>query len=199
MQWRSLAATACAALHPSTYVPWRAERFGRLICVRTPASLRRRLAGVGGHFVLLRPGDEALWREAAVALPGAPPGPLARAHRLLVRGSGHGCVGGWGVGGGVLVVVGRGGIAERAPALDAVEVGVVGVEVDPHRGLLQLRVLAEQAAVAVHERLQNLTKPKQSQNSEHVSYAPCQENKPLHCLATANFADNIEISTSSEL
>lgn len=113
--------------------------------------------------MLLRPGDEALGREAAVALPGAPPRPLARAYRLLVCGrcrGRYGRVGGWGVGGGVVVVVGRGGVAERAPALDAVEVGVVGVEVDPHRGLLQLRVLAEQAAVAVHERLQNLPKPK---------------------------------------
>jgi len=102
--------------------------------------------GVGGHVVLVRPGDEAVRREAAVALLGAPARPLAHGHRRRRLG-GRGAV----VPGG-----GRGGVAERAPALDAVEARQVGVEVDPHRGLLQLRVPAEQVAVAVHERLQNL-------------------------------------------
>lgn len=106
--------------------------------------------GGGGHVVLVRPGDEAVRREAAVALLGTPERPLAHGHLALLGG------GGGRRGGVVLGGRGRGGVAERTPALDAVEAGQVGVEVDPHRGLLQLRVPAEQVAVAVHERLEHL-------------------------------------------
>jgi hypothetical protein len=112
--------------------------------------------GGGGHVVLVRPGDEAVRREAAVALLGTPVRPLAHGHHLAILG-----VGGVGRRGGV-VLGGRGGVAERTPALHAVEAGQVGVEVDPHRGLLQLRVPAEQVAVAVHERLEHLVHQKQT-------------------------------------
>ena len=114
--------------------------------------------------MLVRPGDEAVRREAAVALLGAPARPLAHGHRrrLALRLGGRGAA---------VVLSGRGGVAERAPALDAVEARQVGVEVDPHRGLLQLRVPAEQVAVAVHERLQNL-QPRTSTNTLSLTERP---------------------------
>ena len=114
--------------------------------------------------MLVRPGYEAVRREAAVALLGTPVRPLAHGHLAL-----HGDGGGGRRGG--VVLGGRGGVAERTPALDAVEAGQVGVEVDPHRGLLQLRVPAEQVAVAVHERLEHLHQ-KQSRKIRSIRAVP---------------------------
>lgn len=144
-------------------VPWQPNEFANLRIAAAPPSLLRLAVG-GGDVVLVRPGDEAVWREAAVALPRAPPRPLAgRGHllrrRLLGRRGGDG----------VVFLGRRSGVAERAPALDAVEAWEVGVEVDPHRGLLQLRVPAEQVAVAVDERLQNLAEHAPSQRSTKAS------------------------------
>lgn len=108
------------------------------------------VGGGGGHVTLVRPGDEAVRREAAVALLGTPVRPLAHGRHLPIL------VGGGGRRGGVVLGRRRGGVAQRTPALDAVEAGQVGVEVDPYRGIFQLRVPAEQVAVAVHESLEHL-------------------------------------------
>lgn len=124
------------------------------------------LAGVGGrggHVVLVGPGDEAVRREAAVALLGTPARPLAHGRHLPILLGG----GASGRRGGAVVVLGRrGGVAERTPALDAVEAGQVGVEVDPHSGVHQLRVPAEQVPVAVHERLEHLHPKAESQDQK---------------------------------
>lgn len=125
-------------------------------CHRPGGSLLRLAGGGGvggGHVVLVGPGDEAVRREAALALLGAAARPLAGGQLIVLL---------------LHLLGGRGGVAERAPALDAVEAGQVGVEVDPHRGLLQLRVPAEQVDVAVHERLQHLQSRKAESQHKHL-------------------------------
>jgi hypothetical protein len=104
--------------------------------------------------VLVGPGDETVLREAALAPLGAPLRPLARRQPIILLSLRE-------------VPGGRGGVAERAPALGAVEAGQVGVEVDPHHGLLQLRVPPEQVDVAVHERLQHLHRKQSRSMHKH--------------------------------
>lgn len=53
-------------------------------------------------------------------------------------------------------VGGGGGVPQWSPALNLVELGKVRMEVDPHQGIVQLRVLVQQVAVSVNKRTQHL-------------------------------------------
>lgn len=96
-------------------------------------------------FEIVWPGDQTLWRKAAVAFHLALPRPV---HRRSRGGGGRRVPG--------LATPPRGRIPERPPTLDPVELGEARVEVDPHHRLLQLRVTVEQRLVAMNKRLQYL-------------------------------------------
>jgi hypothetical protein len=168
-----LHALAFAAIHPTkqlaTVIDYVLRSGGggeRDVPCRVTSSLLRLAGGGGicsGHVVFVGPGDEAVRREAALALLGAPPRPLARRQPIILLPLGD-------------VLGGRGGVAERAPALGAVEAGQVGVEVDPHHGLLQLRVSPEQVDVAVHERLQHLHRKQSRSRHKHDGCCSIKKN-----------------------
>lgn len=84
-------------------------------------------------------------------------------------------------------------LPERAPALDAVEVGGVGVEVDPDDGVLEIRVGPEEPAVAVDEGLENHRKLPREDAVAEVGDEVEQE------VAAADVAVHVQRHLSSDL